>query len=125
MSQRDETTVQGSWLEKNEHQAIDIVDMRAKNAKAPAAPASGQAHVGDAAKTPFEYLKMIKELNEKHDEQSLQRQKFFNNFRCKSFIQSYNILDSYDYLNVDMAITTANFYIKKYLSKAQMLQLSW
>lgn len=128
MSQREEITMLGSWADKNDHPAIEIKDMSAQNANYPAAPASGQAHPLislEPKKTPYQYLKIIKELNETQDEQNLQRQKFVNNFRCKSFIQSYNILDSYDYLNVDMAITTSHFYIKKYLSKAQMLQRSW
>ena len=41
-----------------------------------------------------DYLGKVRYLDEKYDEQELQMKYFNENFRCKSFIQSYNVLDS-------------------------------
>jgi hypothetical protein len=41
-----------------------------------------------------DYLGKIQYLDDKYDEQELQMKYFNENFRCKSFIQSYNVLDS-------------------------------
>ena len=41
-----------------------------------------------------DYLSKVRYLDEKYDEQELQMKYFNENFRCKSFIQSYNVLDS-------------------------------
>ena len=65
-----------------------------------AGPVSGQASFGLKIEEIMpkidknDYLGKVRYLDEKYDEQELQMKYFNENFRCKSFIQSYNVLDS-------------------------------
>ena len=70
------------------------------------APAEGSELPGHQSSTTFkeiEYMKKIYYLDHHYDE-SEQEKKFPNNFRCKSFIQSYNILESLPYFGVELAV---------------------
>mmetsp|Transcript_16236 Transcript_16236/g.25115 ORF Transcript_16236/g.25115 Transcript_16236/m.25115 type:complete len:81 (+) Transcript_16236:1032-1274(+) len=64
-----------------------------------------------------DFLTKIQYLNDNYDESDLSLHFFKTHFRCKSFNQSYNILDSQEYLNVDKALQVAEALLLKLAKK--------
>jgi hypothetical protein len=56
---------------------------------------------------PDDYLAKIQYLDAHFDESELHRTHFPANFRCKSFSQSYNLVDSTAYRDADLALLRA------------------
>ena len=60
------------------------------------------------------YINMIKQMNEEEDENELQQRLFGNNFRCKSFYQSYNMFDSIEFQNCFLAERRAKHFLSMF-----------